>query len=78
MKRSRIIIDSNVHFGKPCVAGTRIPVYTVLELVQAGIPFSEIVSKYYTDLTFDVVAACVQYALDLIKAEEVHLVGAAA
>jgi len=78
MQKSRIIIDPNIHFGKPCIAGTRIPVYTVLELVQAGIPFSEIVSKYYTDLTFDDVAACVQYALDLIKAEEVHLVGAIA
>lgn len=77
-KQSRIIIDSTIHFGKPCVAGTRIPVYTVLELVRAGIPFSEIVSKYYTDLTVDDVAACVQDALDLIKAEEVHLAGAAA
>ncbi len=78
MKQSRIIIDPTIHFGKPCIADTRIPVYTVLELVQAGIPFPEIVSKYYPDLMFDDIAACVQYALDLIKAEEVHLVGATA
>ncbi len=72
MKPSRIFIDPQIHFGKPCVAGTRIPVYAVLELVQAGIPFPEIVTQYYPDLTLEDVAACVQYALDLIKAEEVH------
>jgi uncharacterized protein (DUF433 family) len=58
----RIIIDPQVHFGKPCVAGTRIPVYCVLELVQAGISFGEIITDYYPDLTFEDVAACVAYA----------------
>ncbi len=28
--RERIEMDPNVHFGKPCVAGTRIPVQSVL------------------------------------------------
>lgn len=38
--KSRIIIDTQVHFGKPCVAGTRISVENVLELVQEGCAFS--------------------------------------
>jgi len=49
------------------VAGTRIPVYCVLELVQAGISFDEIISAYYPDLTFEDVAACVEYATELVK-----------
>lgn len=73
MKIVRITIDQKVHFGKPCIAGTRIPVYCVLELVQAGIPFNEIISKYYPDITFDDVKACIQYAVELVKAEEVHV-----
>ncbi len=68
----RITIDANVHFGQPCVAGTRIPVYAVLELVQAGISFDDIIHDYYPDLTVDDVKACVEYAVRLIKAEEVH------
>ena len=39
----RIVVDSNIHFGKPCVTGTRIPVEDVLELIQEGTTFTEIV-----------------------------------
>lgn len=70
---SRISVDTTVHFGQPCVAGTRIPVYCILELVQEGIPFEKIVRKYYPDITVEDVKACVQYATALVKTEEVHL-----
>ncbi|ODS34074.1 MAG: hypothetical protein SCARUB_00747 [Candidatus Scalindua rubra] len=73
MSIERISIDQKVHFGKPCIAGTRIPVYCVLELVQAGITFDEIVKKYYPDITFDDIKACIQYAVELVKSEEVHI-----
>jgi uncharacterized Zn-binding protein involved in type VI secretion len=33
----RITVKPEIHFGKPCVAGTRIPVQSVLELVREGI-----------------------------------------
>jgi uncharacterized protein (DUF433 family) len=73
MKGRGIVVNPEIHFGQPCVAGTRVPVHTVLELVQAGVPFDRIVGDYYPDLTADDVRACVQYAIDLIKAEEIHL-----
>ncbi|MFA0740974.1 MAG: hypothetical protein DFNUSKGM_001082 [Candidatus Fervidibacter sacchari] len=73
MTKGRITVDPKVHFGQPCIAGTRIPVYAVLELVREGIPFDEIVRDYYPDLTVEDVRACVDYAVQLIKAEEVHL-----
>jgi uncharacterized protein (DUF433 family) len=73
MSHTKIVIDPTVHFGQPCVSGTRIPVYAVLELVQAGISFDKIVHDYHPDLTVDDVKACVQYAVHLIKSEEVHV-----
>ncbi len=68
----RIIIDEKVHFGKPCVAGTRIPVENVLELVQENIPFDKISKEYYPDLDIEDIKACVQYATDLVRSEEIH------
>ena len=70
---NRIVVDSNIHFGKPCVTGTRIPVEDVLELIQEGITFTEIVQKYYPDLEIDDVKACARYATDLVRSEEIHL-----
>ncbi len=71
--RARIVMDPRVHFGKPCVAGTRIPVEAVLELIQEGIPFQDIVSQYYQDLEVEDVKACAQYATELVRAEELHI-----
>ena len=73
MEKDRIVLDPNVHFGKPCIAGTRIKVEDVLELVEEGIPFIEIVDKYYTDLSIDDIKVCVRYALDIITSEEIHI-----
>ena len=64
--------DPNKCGGKPCVAGTRIPVQNVLELVREGTPFSEIVRDYYPDLSVDDVRACVQYAIEVVTLEEIH------
>ena len=69
----RITIDSNVHFGKPCIVGTRITVEDVLELVQEGISFNEITTRYYPDLTIEDAKACVRYATNIVRSEEVHL-----
>ncbi len=69
----KIVVDTKIHFGKPIIAGTRIPVYAVLELVEAGIPFENIIVKYYPDLTIGDIKACIDYAIKLIKAEDVNI-----
>ena len=71
--KERIVIDSAIHFGKPCVAGTRIPVENILELIQENIPFNEIIEKYYPDLTIEDIKACAKYATDLVRSEEIHV-----
>jgi uncharacterized protein (DUF433 family) len=71
-----ITVDPQIHFGKPCVAGTRIPVQNVLELVREGLPFSEIRTDYYPDLTDNDIRACIQYAIDVVAVEDINIAGA--
>jgi uncharacterized protein (DUF433 family) len=70
---ARITVDPNIHFGKPCVAGTRTPVVDVLELVGQGLTFDAIVRDYYPDLTAEDIRACVRYAIDVLGAEDLHV-----
>ena len=71
--KDRIEVDPNIHFGKPCVAGTRIPVVNVLELVGEGLTFDEIVRDYYPDLQLEDVKACVEYAINVVASEDIHI-----
>ena len=71
--RERIAINPNIHFGKPCVAGTRIPVQSVLELVSEGFSFAKIIRDYYPDLQVEDIRACVQYAINVMAAEDIHI-----
>jgi uncharacterized protein (DUF433 family) len=71
--KERISVSPQVHFGKPCVAGTRISVQSVLELVREGLSFSQIIQDYYPDLEPEDIRACIQYAIDVVAVEEVRL-----
>ena len=69
----RIAVNPLIHFGKPCVAGTRITVQSVLELLAAGLSFDQIITDYYPALAADDIRACLDYATALVAAEEIHL-----
>ena len=69
----KIVVNPNIHFGKPCVAGSRITVQSVLELVREGLPFAEITRDYYPELSAADIQACIQYAIDVVAAEEIHI-----
>ena len=71
--KNRIAVDPKIHFGKPCVAGTRVPVQDVLELVQEGLSFAEITRDYYPDVTAEDIRACIQYARNVIAAEDLRV-----
>ncbi len=73
-----IAVNPNIHFGKPCVAGTRIPVQSILELVSEGLSFAEIIQDYYPDLTAEDIRACIQYAMEVIAAEDIRIAAVAA
>ena len=73
MSVERITVDPRIHFGKPCVTGTRITVQSVLELLDEGLTFDAIISDYYADLSAEDIRACIQYAIALVAAEDIHL-----
>ena len=75
--KAQIQINPNIHFGKPCIAGTRIPVHDVLELVSDDIPFAEIIRDYYPTLSSEDIRACVRYAIDVVQAEDIQVAVAA-
>jgi len=57
--------------GKPCIKGTRIPVYLLLEKMAAGETFEQLLTAY-PQLTLADLRACLEYAAAL-AAEEVVL-----
>jgi uncharacterized protein (DUF433 family) len=69
----RITIDSKIHFGKPCIAGTRITVQSILELLNEGLSFKEIIKNYYPELDDEDIRASIQYAIALVASEDIHL-----
>ena len=71
--KERISVSPQIHFGKPCVAGTRISVQSVLELVREGLSFSQIIQDYYPDLETEDIRACIQYAIDVLSVEDIRL-----
>lgn len=64
----RIEIRNDVMGGKPCIAGTRIPVYLILQMMGAGETEAAILAAY-PQLTRADLQACLQYAAE-IAAEE--------
>ena len=56
--KERITVDSNIHFGKLCISGTKITVQNVLELIREGITFEDIIKSYYPDLERGDIQAC--------------------
>jgi uncharacterized protein (DUF433 family) len=69
----RISVNPGIHFGKPCIIGTRIPVHNVLELLREGLSFEEIISDYYSNIEYKDIQACIQYAIDIIELEDIYV-----
>ena len=59
--QERIVINPAVRSGKPCVKGTRITVYDVLEYLAGGMSEDEIL-KDFPDITRDDIRACLSFA----------------
>ena len=57
----RISVDPEVRSGKPCIKGTRITVYDVLEYLAGGMTESEILADFQ-DLKAEDIRACLAFA----------------
>ena len=66
-----ISVDPAVCHGKPCFKGTRIMVWQILELLEAGISVAEITSeKYFPQVTPDHIRAALHLAAEQLKHRE--------
>ena len=63
---SRISIDANVCFGKPCIRGHRIWVSLVLDLMASGWTVQELLEQYPGIEEADVLA-CIAYGAEMSR-----------
>jgi uncharacterized protein (DUF433 family) len=63
----RISVDPKVCHGQPCIKGTRIMVYLILELLESGLSSDQIIREYYPQLAKQDIEACLHYAATLIR-----------
>ncbi|WFE25847.1 DUF433 domain-containing protein [Solwaraspora sp. WMMD791] len=68
----RISIDHRIMGGEPCIAGTRIPVATVIGLLGHGYSVSEVAAKYPA-LTEDDILAGLRFAAQALDQRELPL-----
>ncbi len=64
----RILSDPDICHGKPCVKGTRIPVYLIVSLVAEGESVESIIEDY-PSLTPEDIKAAISYAAKLCEYE---------
>ena len=62
----RITVDTEVCHGKPCVKGTRIMVWQVVQFLANGDTVDAILGAH-PELTREDVQACLAYAADLTR-----------
>lgn len=64
----RISSDPDILHGKPCVRGTRIPVYLIVSLIAEGETVENII-KDYPSLTPEDIRTALRYAAKLSEYE---------
>jgi len=65
------VIDPMVLAGKPVIRGTRLAVDLILSLLGQGWSESDLL-RNYPGLVHEDVAACLQYASEVLQAEKVY------
>jgi uncharacterized protein (DUF433 family) len=69
--KNRIIVDPGILVGKPVIAGTRISVEFIVDLLASGWSHEQILENY-PHLSDGDILACLQYAGELLQNERVY------
>lgn len=64
----RIISDSKICSGKPCIKGTSIPIHLILDLLASGESF-EGVRRAHPNINDEDIRACLAYASVVVDEE---------
>ncbi len=62
MTLDRIFVDQKICHGQPCIKGTRVMVYQIIELMESGLTPNDIIKDYFPQITEEDVKACLHYA----------------
>ena len=68
----RITVDEKIRFGKPVIAGTRVPVDLVVGKLAGGMTVEQVMKEY--ELVREDVLAALSYAARAISDEQVRAV----
>ncbi len=68
----RIVADPVVHFGKPVIEGTRVPVEVIVGKVAGGMTQDEVAAEY--GITREDVLAALAYAAKTVADEQIRAV----
>jgi uncharacterized protein (DUF433 family) len=71
-KKNLITQDPEILGGKPIIAGTRMSVESILELLSSGVEIKEILVEY-SFLKREQVQAAIDYAKNLVGKEESYI-----
>jgi len=69
----RIIVDSEISFGKPVIEGTRVPIEIIVGKLGGGMTVEEVADDY--GLAREDVLAALSYAAELIASERIRVIG---
>ncbi|MCR4342435.1 MAG: DUF433 domain-containing protein [Patescibacteria group bacterium] len=67
---NRIEVNPDICHGQPCIKGTRIMVYIIIELLESGLTPDDVIRDYYPNITKEDIKNCLHYAVSLIKDQE--------
>ena len=65
-----VVVDPTIQHGKPCIKGTRAPVYVIIEALALGMKPEEIKREYGLSGDDDI-RACLLYAASLADEHEI-------
>lgn len=64
-----IAVNPKIQHGRPCIKGTRTPVYVILEALASGMNVEEVKGEY-GPVSAEAVRACILYAALLADEQE--------
>jgi uncharacterized protein (DUF433 family) len=71
---SRISVDPDVCFGRPCIRGHRVWVSLILDLMASGMSKDEVL-KEYPSLEEPDILACIAYGAEMARYTDVPVAG---
>ncbi len=64
-----IEVNEKVHFGKPVIKNTRVPVELIIGKLSSGMSFEDIIKEY--EITREDILAALGYASRILSSEEI-------